>query len=186
MSPNDATSIGPPDTAAIARVLRAAQGPLYAVLDAARDGWILSRLMTSTEQYRSLYEGESGDSLAPVAPYLVQLSPGGALLDLLVTEGWGRSWGVYLSSRADFAEVRRHLRRFLIVQHEDGRELYFRFYDPRVMRAFVPSCTLAEARDFFGPLDTIWSEEKEGAEAGMLEFAVGVHRLEVRRPMGGG
>ncbi len=35
------------------------------------------------------------------------------------------------------------------MQDDDGRRLYFRFHDPRVLRAFLPLLTLAQARLLF-------------------------------------
>ena len=56
--------------------------------------------------------------------------------------------------------MRKH-RRFLLVKAEDGEELYFRSYDPRVLRVFVPTCTPEEARTFFGPIRAFLVEANE-------------------------
>jgi hypothetical protein len=48
---------------------------------------------------------------------------------------------------------------------EDGRELYFRFYDPRVLRVFLPTCTLQQTAEFFGPVS---SYLVEGEQASIL------------------
>jgi hypothetical protein len=40
----------------------------------------------------------------------------------------------------------------LTVKDEDDRLLYFRFYDPRVLRVFIPTCTPEESADLFGPI----------------------------------
>src|SRR5262249_7471285 len=45
-----------------------------------------------------------------------------------------------------------------------GNELYFRFYDPRVLRTFLPACTGAETKRFFGPVG-IYLMETENGEA---------------------
>ena len=42
-------------------------------------------------------------------------------------------------------------RHFLMIELE-GEEVYFRFYDPRVLRGFLPNCTPGEIREFFGPI----------------------------------
>lgn len=125
---------------------------LYAILDAARDDRVLELLRESKERYQSLYEGQQGEDLANFAPYLVELPKGSPLLDILIKEGWGKSWGIYLTSAKPLEEVRKHFRHFLIVQTEDGKELYFRFYDPRVLRNFLPICTKNESNHFFGPV----------------------------------
>jgi hypothetical protein len=161
--------------------LRAAEAPLYAVFDTAQDRRILTLLRESVEEHRSLYEGTQGDALADVAPYIVRLSPspspspfsGGRLLEGLVREGWGKSWGIYFTSRRPFKEIRRHLRRFLIVMDDETRErLYFRFYDPRVLREFLPTCTELQLTELYGePLGGIERFFTEGEDNEVLMFA---------------
>ncbi|WP_438030762.1 DUF4123 domain-containing protein [Sorangium sp. So ce233] len=148
--------------------LRRAPGPLYAVLDAARSARILVLLRESVAPYQSLYEGLEGESLADVAPYLVRLSPievdggDGGLLERLVDEGWGKRWGIFLSCPLPFREVRRHLRRFLMVEEDEtGDRLYFRYYDPGVLRAFVPTCTPLQKGDLFGDIREIYMESED-------------------------
>jgi hypothetical protein len=141
--------------------LRQAQ-PLYALLDAARDEQVLDLLEKSGEEYECLYEGAPAEELAVVAPYLVRLPPQSKLLDTLVREGWGKSWGVYLTSQQPLKEVRKHFRHFLKVESE-GEEYLFRFYDPRVLRAFLPVCNAEETRQFFGPVDCYLMETFEPA-----------------------
>lgn len=139
--------------------------PLYALLDAARDPGVLAALRSSGEVYYSLYDGAEGESLDPVAPYLVQLHAQSPLTHTLVRDHWGRSWGVFLWALADFKAVRRQLRRFLMVQDAQGKDMYFRFYDPRVLRVFLPTCTPQEAVDFFGPINAFLIESDKPARA---------------------
>lgn len=146
--------------------LRAVDAPLFAVLDAARDLRILELLRQSPEEHHSLYDGARGDALADVAPYLVPLPAGGALRDQLVDEGWGQSWGVFLTSHAAFADVRRSLRRVLMVEIEragqrDARA-YFRFYDPRVLRTFWPASTLRQRSELLIELEAFIVEGERG------------------------
>lgn len=124
---------------------------LFAILDAARDRRVRALLNVSAEQSQSLYEGLKGDVLADVAPYLVQLESDSELLKFLVNEAWGESWGVFLIGNRPFVDVRRRLRRSLMVRDEEsGKKLYFRFYDPRVMRAFWPVATLRQKGEITG------------------------------------
>jgi pSer/pThr/pTyr-binding forkhead associated (FHA) protein len=139
--------------------------PLYALLDAARDPEVLATLRSSGEVYYSLYDGAEGESLDPVAPYLVQLHAQSPLTHTLVREHWGKSWGVFLWALADFKAVRRQLRRFLMVQDAKGKDMYFRFYDPRVLRVFLPTCTPAEVADFYGPINAFLIESDKPARA---------------------
>jgi len=142
------------------QVLRGRQ-PLFAVLDAARDPRIRWLIVRSQEQYESLYEGTEGRALEDSGPYLVRLPPDSQLLEPLIREGWGHSWGVYLTCLREFRDVRRQLRRLLMVKIPDGRRVYFRFYDPRILRVFLPTCTPVEANAFYGPVGHYLMESEE-------------------------
>jgi hypothetical protein len=148
--------------------LRSAYQPLYAILDAARDPQVLELLGAADEEHQSLYEGAKGEVLRQYAPYLVRLPQESSLLETLVWEGWGESWGVYLMCHLGFKEVRRHLRHFLLVKAPNGEELYFRFYDPRVLRVFLPTCPPLQAAEFFGPVTYYLAEDESGDL--LLEF----------------
>jgi Domain of unknown function (DUF4123)/FHA domain len=160
--------------------LKSLPGHLYAVLDAARDEQILGLLMESAEHYQSLYEGEPAGRFVNIAPYLVALPGDCEFLETLVREGWGKSWGVYLTSDRLFDEVRKHLRRFLKVQLEDQEgEVLFRYYDPRVLRVFLPTCAPKETSELFGPIKAyIVEEEKHGSLAEYMRGTAGVESAE--------
>lgn len=151
-----------PDRGAALAALRA-EPHLWAVLDAARDDRILQLLKESADEARHLYEGPPGDAMADVAPYLVRFRPDSGLLDRLVEEGWGRAWGIYFAWDATTKDVRRHLRRFLQVEDEAKRErLYFRFYDPRVLGMFVPTCSVRQLATLFGDIERFHFEGRNG------------------------
>ncbi len=46
--------------------------------------------------------------------------------------------------------LRRHLRTLLRVKDESGRYLLFRYYDPRIMRNYLPTCRTGELKTVFG------------------------------------
>ncbi|WP_170229020.1 DUF4123 domain-containing protein [Polyangium fumosum] len=143
---------------------------LFAILDAARDRRVRALLAACDEEFRSLYEGPKGEALAEVAPYLVHLQPGSPLLPVLVEDAWGASWGVYLTSARPFKEVRQRLRRSLMVQDEEtGKRMYFRLYDPRVLRLFWPACTPRQKSEIAGT--EIESFLVEGTTGEVLRFA---------------
>jgi pSer/pThr/pTyr-binding forkhead associated (FHA) protein len=136
----------------VTQTLRAEKQPLYAILDAARDPMVLAHVVGCKEEHQSLYEGPEGEKLFAYAPYLIALPRGSVFLETIVRDGWGQSWGVYLTCDLPFQEVRKHLRHFLMVQIEGGNQVYFRFYDPRVLRVFLPTCAPEELAQFFGPI----------------------------------
>jgi pSer/pThr/pTyr-binding forkhead associated (FHA) protein len=143
-------------------VLRSQKEPLFAILDAARDPVVYLRIHECPEQKQSLYEGPEAARLAFVAPYLISLPKQSPFLEQLVHEGWGKSWGVYLTCDKGFEEVRKHLRHFLTVELEgSSKPVLFRFYDPRVLRVFLPTCTPKEVLEFFGPITRYVIEAEE-------------------------
>ena len=75
-------------------------------------------------------------------------------------EGWGRRWGIYVTSREPFKEVRRHFRRFLMVEFEDTEErVYFRFYDPWVMGVFLMTCSMQQRIEVRGGVCDIFMDQ---------------------------
>jgi len=128
-------------------------GPNYAVLDAARSPRILPLLKTNPAGHFCLYQGKKQKELAYYAPYLVQVAPADPWTHELLRKGWGKSWGVFVVAPPGSTEILcLHLRKMLFVKDSQQREAYFRYYDPRVLRTFLPACTSAEASQFFGPI----------------------------------
>ena len=126
--------------------------PCFALLDAAKENRLLELLTASGDRYRSLYDGLSGIDIQRFAPYLVQLQPESRLTNILTEEGWGQSWGVYLYSPDDFTAIWLHFQQWIFATLPNRRKVFFRFYDPRVLRVFLPTCNEQELELFFGPV----------------------------------
>jgi Domain of unknown function (DUF4123)/Inner membrane component of T3SS, cytoplasmic domain len=136
---------------------------LFAVVDASCGPRPLRLLRESVDEHRSLYDGTKGEALAHCAPYLVALRRDSGLLERLMREGWGERWAIFFTCARPFKDVRRHLRRFLVVEDDDtGEKYYFRFYDPRTLRAFLPSCTPRQHQDFLGEFSCFLAEGERG------------------------
>ena len=43
----------------------------------------------------------------------------------------------------------------------EGKKLYFRYYDPRVLREYLPTCNEEELAAFFGPVVSYMMEDKD-------------------------
>jgi hypothetical protein len=155
---------------AVFRWAVAPQEPLYALLDAAREPGGPEQAEKSGVAFESLFAGQAGNDLAHVAPYVVEFRPRSSFGQWWFGK-WGGSAGVLIETRASLAELRRHFRTLLIVRGEDGDKYYFRFYDPRVLRVFLPKCDADEARRFLGPISAIYCEGAEGKE--LLTFRPG-------------
>jgi len=136
---------------------------IYAILDAARNEKIYKLLMGCSEEYTCLYNGEIPKVLARVAPYLIKLPSNSDLFDQIYQEGFYDNWGVFFVSNDSGKDLKRHFQKMLRVKTEDGRRLYFRYYDPRVLRIYLPTCTKKELATFFGSANKFWiaGEQKE-------------------------
>lgn len=146
----------------------------YALLDGARDPHIAHMVRTSGLPFECLYAGMLTSALAAAAPYLVQLTPESRFYKDLVPRAWGNAWGIFVVARPDVTlhAMRKHFRTILRVKDEQGQILVFRFYDPRVLRVYLPTCTATELTQVFGLVDTIWVEA-EGAECALKFEAPG-------------
>ncbi len=161
----------PQRNAAALEAIFTGPGRPYAIVDAARTRRVLRLVKDCGERAAILYEGRIAPEIAEVAPYLIPAERGSGVAEDVAAAGWGDAWGVFCNTRATPDELRRHLRKFLTVRTETGKKLLFRFYDPRVLRAYLPTCTPAELQAFFGPV------ERFVCEADDARFAL-VHRRE--------
>jgi len=144
--------------------LETTQLATFAVLDAARlGGNQLAVAQQLNGEFTSLYKGRSEERLADFAPYLFPLEAPTAFSEWLLTLGWGRAWGIFCCTAAPAAELHQHLRRFLLVGLEGEKPIYFRFYDPRVLRTFLPTCNAEQLQRFFGPIAYFWLEDEDPA-----------------------
>lgn len=144
----------------------AASPSAWAVFDCARDPAIYRLLLGSRLEFRCLYSGNVPRELEVVAPHLVELPRGHRLALQWLDQGLGRSWGVALHT-SDPANLRHQLRKLLKVRGPDGRKLLFRWYDPRVLRAFLPTADAVQMAGFFGDISA-WICEDAGGD--LLEF----------------
>lgn len=113
-------------------------------------------------EHTCLYEGDSERFLSAVAPWLFNLEHGSAFAQWVAENGSTQSWGVLLRCAEDSVQLYKHLRNFLIVESEDGHEMYFRYYDPRVLRVFLPTCEREQLHAFFGPIEAFVAEDAQG------------------------
>ena len=147
---------------------RAADTTLFAIIDAARSPLVRPLLDQAGAPFECLFTLEGmPDDVKGYAPYVVDLRPQSRLLDLLAHHGWSDHWCSYAVSTLSLEQVRVHLKKFLVVKLDDGREVFFRFFDPRVMRVFLSACADDEVERFFGGIDAFFCR---GDEDDCLEF----------------
>jgi hypothetical protein len=141
---------------------------VWMILDAARDRAAFRMLLECGLEYSCLYSGTIPPALEIVAPYLVQLEYQDRSTRRFLEQGWGNSWDILLKCDSGLPKLRRHLRQFLVVRDPQGKRLVFRYYDPRVLRVYLPTCSTEELRTVFGPIQCFWTEGK--IPENMLEF----------------
>lgn len=157
---------------------------LYAVLD----GAAIPNLRPLLAQYEvsnvCLLRGALDPELAQTAPYLAELPPESPFTELLSTQGWGNHWGILAHSGDDMRTLRMHFRKFLTVRNTDGKPLHFRYYDPRVLRHYLPTCDAEDLRVLFGPVTAYLAEADTADELVRLTFtgkALGQQRITLSR-----
>jgi hypothetical protein len=141
---------------------------VFAVLDGASVPDLPGSLYRYEPEHECLYRGELAPDLIEVAPYLVRLEPDARFTRWVLDSGWGNHWGIFAVSYADLRALRRHFRTFLMVHDSDAKPMYFRYYDPRVLRAYLPTCNAGELDTMFGPVAS-YILEGEKAEV-LLRF----------------
>ena len=148
---------------------------VHAVVDAARDPRLIGLLDTTGLERCCLFAGPLSPALRAAAPHLVHLAPDARFTRAFLQLGWTGNWGVLTLAPPDVTLplLRRHLRTLLRVRDETGRTLMFRFYDPRVLRAYLPTCTAMEWQAVFGPVHQFIcppATSEASAEPGMQGF----------------
>lgn len=131
----------------------------YVVLDGAQNNSLLDWLHgPDAPQHECLFASDLEADMAEVAPYLIKLEFGSPFSNDFIRDGWSANWGILLTSSVELPAVWRHLRQHTLVYGPELEPMYFRFYDPRVLRMFLPTCEEAQLVDFFGEIDFIFSE----------------------------
>ena len=92
----------------------------------------------------------------------------------ILREGWGRNWGIFAAvpRGTAFDVVLDHFREFLQVRLPDGRIVFFRFYDPRVLRLFLPSCDAEQIQQLYA-VPSAWLCESDEGESLLIHSATG-------------
>lgn len=135
--------------------LLASEGNLWAVLDACDAPDVPSRVeLRGPEKGDCLWKGRARERYWAVAPWLVNVDLG--LFDWIRATLWDEPWGLFVEAQATLDALRGHFRRIHVVEDPGGRRMYFRFYDPRVLRTYLKTANAAERAELFGPVTAYW------------------------------
>lgn len=138
---------------------------VYTVLDGASVPELPQVLWEHEPENICLYRGEQEPDMAAVAPYLVKLKYDHPFTKLVCEQGWGNHWGIFVitPTEVNIRMLRGHFRRFLMVYDPDGKLIYFRYYDPRVLRVYLPTCNAEEIKIVFGPVGNYITEDEDSS-----------------------
>jgi hypothetical protein len=161
------------------------RSPCYIVTEAARDEAILEFIQSNSQISHCLYSGNTQIRLARYAPYLFRADLGDPAIRRFINDGWGESWYILLSSRSHVQQIVTQLRKSLIVSSESGKDLYFRFYDPRVLRSYLPLCTQDDLSKLMGEsIETLFCETHDAMSLFRCECHIlqsGKHASDLKR-----
>jgi hypothetical protein len=155
----------PKAVAAIKDYLFNELGNVFAVIDGAACPELRFKLYDWEPKSVCLWSGELAPDMQEVAPYLVQLDKKSTFTDWLIKEGWNNHWNIFINSALDFKAFRKQIRKLLIVKSPQGKNLVFRFYDPRVFNSFKEVWNEEQQKEIFIGIDKIKWQTNEGALA---------------------
>ncbi len=113
---------------------------VYSVIDGANAPVLLGKLAKYEPKHTCLFRGELSIEMAEVAPYMVKLEPDHDFTNWLLEYAMESPCCIFAQTDKDFLALRKHFRSFLRVESPEGETLHFRYYDPRVLSVYLPSC----------------------------------------------
>jgi hypothetical protein len=135
---------------------------LMALMDACEEPEVQEKVPELGDRAQSLFQGPTQQKMSAIAPYLVQIDR--PVLQWIRNHLADRPWGYFLlpNTPHQLSSIRKHFRRFLLVDSPEGQELYFRFYDPRVIVGFLECCSIEERQLLMSPLKEILVPNSDG------------------------
>lgn len=130
----------------------------YALIDASQSPDIAVLLEAFDSPARCLFDGDAGEDLGDVAPWLVELTRLDDAWDWFVEDGYGRNWGILLHSRLEIARFKTQLKRFLKITDDKGDSFFFKYYRPKHLNAYLPVFDAVQIASFMKDIETIFCE----------------------------
>lgn len=149
----------------------------YLILDAAKTCGSASIGYKLNPKFEFLTYSENND----LSSCLFDFQFNSSFAEWFKKDGHGKGWGIFAVSDSRMEDLVLHLRKFLIVNSNEGNEMYFRLYDPRVLRVFLPTCDEDQLKVFFGPVK-IFAVESEDSNFIIQFELVNGHLVSTRIP----
>ena len=154
---------------------------VYAILDGARDRKIEPLINNSQLEHACMYTNVKSYAYKRSAPHLVALQPEHTFTHQLLNQGWGKSWGIFISTYipTSITKIRHHFRLIAKAQGPRGETMLFRYYDPRVLRVLLPSCDNTQLRQLFGSNLHLYMENPAGSHLLHYSTDANVEKLKI-------
>lgn len=135
----------------------------YLLLDGAKIENLPARLYSLDENptIEWLYHGTPYKEVFDVGPALVLLRNIG-VLEQAFTEHWQHDAGLMIESDAPLPQLAEHLRSMIHARVTGDAALLFRYYDPRVMRHWLPALIPSEKDRMMGPVSRVRVPVRDG------------------------
>lgn len=136
---------------------------VFMILDCARDKRMEPLINKANIEKSCLYSGNLNYKLKRAAPHIVKLTEESAFTAKVLREGWGKSWGIILLTEPTIPmkTVRANCKRLAKVTNTNGKNLFFRYYDPRVLRKMLPVCNSYEIDCILGDSISLVTESED-------------------------
>lgn len=110
-----------------------------------------------------LFTGDLADELADVGPYLGRLKSLAPEVRVVAEEALANQVALLAivedpedgQPPLSFAQLHRHLRKFNVVYDPEGKPLYFRYCDPRILVDVLKLLDSKQLDGFFGPISRL-------------------------------
>jgi hypothetical protein len=154
----------------------------YLIYDSALNGtYTLMMLQKHYPNHQSLFKKTKDEMLNDVAPYLFLVDDNGEKLKEEIEISLKETMVVQSFQPLDI--LADHFREF-IYQKVNGRVCYFRFWDARVLKKFLPMCTEMQLRLFFRPVSNIIMADEIPGE--VLQYSVQYSKLYISKGLSKG
>lgn len=143
------------------RLFNDTDSKVYAVIDGASCPELRYKIYDLEPISECLWSGHLEPDVEETAPYLALLQYDHPFTDWLIQKGWGLHWNIFATSTADFTTFRTQMKKLQIVRSPTGKALLFRFYDPRVLSIFLPTCDDDQLLEMFEEVNDYFTVGKD-------------------------
>ena len=141
------------------------QSGTFGVIDLALAAALRSKVISLKEPFGcSLLDADTYLDVVPVGPWLIDLDKCSDLRRIWMAQVRDVEWGYTIQTTLQLADLRRHLRKFALAEIEgQPKPVLFRYFDARIIRAFLlETFTPEERQKFLAPMQYLEVRGLEG------------------------